>query len=115
MLSGRQGRSPRRLAARRRRCKIPDMRFQFPAPIQATCLAVVLSAAMVVGSTLAATQNMRRLTIWDLKLGEDVAAQPAPSEFRGFACGSNGGAPRPPPTRWGGFFRRPAPPTGVPA
>ena len=39
-------------------------------------------------------QPLRRATVWDLKLGEPIAAQPAADEFRSFACGSNGGAPR---------------------
>jgi hypothetical protein len=50
--------------------------------------------ALVCWSTIAGGQQQRRATVWDLKLGQGIAAQPAPMEFRGFACGSNGGPPR---------------------
>jgi len=51
-----------------------------------------------------------RATIWDLKIGEPIVAQPQPSEFRGFACGSNGGPPRAPLSGWSDFRRcRPEP------
>jgi len=56
---------------------------------------------------------MRRATIWDLKLGEPIAAQPSPTEVRGFACGSNGGAPRQPLTGWRDFARCRAEPDGL--
>jgi hypothetical protein len=62
---------------------------------------------------MAGAQGLRRATIWDLKLGEGVAAQPAPEEFRGFACGSNGGAPRQPLTGWRDFARCRAEPNGL--
>ena len=39
----------------------------------------------------ALAQQLRRATIWDLKIGAPIAEQRDPSEFRGFACGSNGG------------------------
>jgi hypothetical protein len=42
----------------------------------------------------ATAQEPRRATVWDLKLGQPVAAQPSSGEFRGFACGANGGPPR---------------------
>ena len=50
-------------------------------------------------------QELRRSTVLDLKLGQPVAAQPAASEFRGFACGSNGGPPRMRLTGWADFAR----------
>jgi hypothetical protein len=50
-------------------------------------------------------QSLRRSTVWDLQLGQPVAAQPAPEEFRGFACGSNGGAPRQQLSGWRDFAR----------
>jgi hypothetical protein len=62
---------------------------------------------------MAGAQSLRRATIWDLKLGEGVAAQPPPEEFRGFACGSNGGAPRAPLTGWRDFARCRAEPDGL--
>src|SRR5262249_46529413 len=49
----------------------------------------------------------------DLKRGEPIAAQPSPNEFRGFACGSNGGAPRQPLTGWRDFPRCRAEPDGL--
>ncbi len=71
-----------------------------PLKLSAGFLAVLLCA-----TTPAAAQELRRLTVWDLKLGEPVAAQPKPEEFRGFACGSNGGPPRLRLTGWGDFKR----------
>jgi hypothetical protein len=44
--------------------------------------------------SMAHAQELRRATVWDLKLGQPVSAQPSADEFRGFACGSNGGPPR---------------------
>ena len=58
-------------------------------------------------------QPLRRATIWDLKVGAPIAEQPHPSEFRGFACGSNGGPPRAPLTGWADFKRCPAEPGGL--
>ena len=56
---------------------------------------------------------MRRATIWDLKLGQPASAQPAAQEFRGFACGSNGGPPRRALAGWGDFSRCPAEANGL--
>src|SRR5262249_60738317 len=50
-------------------------------------------------------KQMGRPTLWAIKLAEPIAAQPSPDEFRGFACGSNGGAPRQPLTGWRDFAR----------
>jgi len=72
------------------------------------CLAILLAA---LSPTTA--QQMRRATLWNLKLGAPVAAQPSPEEFRGFACGSNGGAPRQPLTGWRDFARCRAEPDGL--
>src|SRR5262245_54900525 len=72
------------------------------------CIAVFLSALVQ-----ATAQQLRRATLWDLKLGEPIAAQPSPDQFRGFACGSNGGAPRQPLTRWRDFARCRAGPAGL--
>lgn len=58
-------------------------------------------------------QELRRSTVWDLRLGQPAAAQPQASEFRGFACGSNGGPPRLKLTGWGDFARCPAEPSGL--
>src|SRR5260370_29215039 len=64
-------------------------------------------------AALAVAQPMRRATVWDLKVGAPVAEQPDPSEFRGFACGSNGGPPRAPLTGWGDFKRCAPEPDGL--
>jgi hypothetical protein len=50
-------------------------------------------------------QDLRRASVWDLKIGHPVAAQPPPDEFRGFACGANGGPPRQPLSGWRDFAR----------
>ena len=56
---------------------------------------------------------MRRATIWDLMLGAPISAQPPSQEFKGFACGSNGGPPRAPLTGWADFKRCPADADGL--
>src|SRR5262249_13166329 len=56
-------------------------------------------------SALAGAQELRRATIWDLKLGQPIAAQPAAGELGAFACGANGGPPRQPLTGWSDFMR----------
>jgi hypothetical protein len=72
-----------------------------------------LVLALVAWSAAAGAQTLRRATIWDLKLGEPIAAQPSPNEYRAFACGSNGGAPRQPLTGWSDFARCRAEPSGL--
>src|SRR5262249_41455556 len=64
-------------------------------------------------TALARAQQLRRATGWALKLGEPVAAQPPTSEFRGFACGSNGGAPRVQLSGFADFARCRAEPSGL--
>jgi hypothetical protein len=61
----------------------------------------------------AGAQDLRRASVWDLKLGQPVSAQPGAEEFRGFACGSNGGPPRQTLTGWSDFARCPAEPNGL--
>jgi len=56
--------------------------------------ASLLVALICWPSVAGGADDLRRATVWDLKIGQPVAAQPAPDEFRGFACGSNGGPPR---------------------
>src|SRR5712691_9197647 len=69
---------------------------------------------LVLGWPYAAeAQNLRRSTVWDLKLGQPIAAQPGVQEFRAFACGSNGGAPRLGLTGWSDFARCRAEPDGL--
>jgi hypothetical protein len=81
-------------------------------------LVTPLRAALIFGvlcaiAAPAAAQRARRATIWDLKIGAPVAQQPAPAEFHGFACGSNGGAPRMQLAGWSDFKRCPAEPDGL--
>jgi hypothetical protein len=64
-------------------------------------------------AAVAGAQDLRRATIWDLKLGQPVSAQPAVQEFRGFACGSNGGPPRQALAGWSDFARCPAEANGL--
>jgi hypothetical protein len=72
-----------------------------------------LMAALLCWGTAAGAQDLRRASVWDLKLGQPVAAQPSPNEFRGFACGSNGGPPRQRLTGWSGYTRCTAEPSGL--
>jgi hypothetical protein len=77
---------------------------------------VALLMLVVFGCPAAASaqqQDLRRATIWDLKLGKPIAAQPSPDEFRGFACGSNGGPPRQPLSGWSDFSRCPPEASGL--
>jgi hypothetical protein len=72
----------------------------------------------MVGISLAASaaageESLRRSTIWDLQLGQPISAQPSADEFRGFACGSNGGPPRQPLAGWKDFTRCRAEPGGL--
>jgi hypothetical protein len=78
-------------------------RYRIPLGLCTVCAMAVLAVA----------QPMRRATIWDLKVGAPIAEQPDPSEFRGFACGSNGGPPRAPLTGWADFKRCSAEPDGL--
>jgi hypothetical protein len=88
---------------------LPDLRSHAGHSLRAIlCAAILLSALLP-----ATAQQLRRATIWDLKLGEPIAAQPSPDEFRGFACGSNGGAPRLMLNGWRDFTRCPAEPDGL--
>jgi hypothetical protein len=72
-----------------------------------------LMAAMLCWSAAAGAQDLRRASVWDLKLGQPIAAQPSPDEFHGFACGSNGGPPRQRLTGWSDFARCAAEPSGL--
>ena len=64
-----------------------------------------VAAIALASSAAASEESLRRSTIWDLKLGQAISAQPSPDEFRGFACGSNGGPPRQPLAGWKDFAR----------
>jgi hypothetical protein len=75
--------------------------------------AATLSLLMLCWLAAAQAQELRRATVWDLELGRPVAAQPSPDQFRGFACGSNGGPPRLPLKDWSGYKLCPAEPSGL--
>src|SRR5216683_582950 len=75
--------------------------------------ATALLLGLIWGLPTAGAQDLRRATVWDLKLGQPISAQPSPDEFRGFACGSNGGAPRQRLTGWSDFARCGAEPNGL--
>src|SRR5437667_9626765 len=74
----------------------------------ATTIAIALACTAAAGA-----ETLRRATVWDLKLGKPISAQPSPDEYRGFACGSNGGAPRQPLSGWSDFARCRAEPNGL--
>ncbi len=61
----------------------------------------------------AAAETAHRATIWDLRIGKPIAEQPAPAEYRGFACGSNGGPPRAHLSGWSDFKGCPAEADGL--
>jgi hypothetical protein len=73
----------------------------------------LIAIALACSATAPAAQELRRASIWDLKFGEKITAQPPPAEFRGFACGSDGGAPRQPLTGWSDFRRCRTEPDGI--
>jgi len=72
-----------------------------------------LLLGLVCCSATAGAQDLRRATVWDLKLGQPPSAQPSPDEFHGFACGANGGPPRRQLRGWGDFGRCDAEPDGL--
>jgi hypothetical protein len=71
---------------------------------------VALVFCLLCWSCAGSAQDLRRATIWDLKLGEPLVAQPSSSEFGGFACGANGGPPRQKLDGWNDFLRCPPEP-----
>jgi len=75
--------------------------------------ATTILLALLCMTVAAVAQELRRATVWDLKLGQPAAAQPRPEEFRGFACGSNGGPPRQRLTGWSDFARCKAEASGL--
>src|ERR1700722_18723325 len=64
-----------------------DIRWKFreiyPMPI-ALRVAALLPILLLCGSS-AGAEELHRASVWDLKLGQGVAAQPSVREFRGFA------------------------------
>jgi hypothetical protein len=74
---------------------------------------VALVSLLVCWSVTAGAQDLRRATVWDLKLGQAHSAQPSPDQFGDFACGANGGPPRLKLGGWSEFARCPAEPSGL--
>ena len=70
-------------------------------------------AALLCWTGIAGAEELHRATVWDLKLGQPISAQPSPNEFRGFACGSDGGPPRQRLSGWSDFARCGAEPSGL--
>jgi hypothetical protein len=80
------------------------------------CRALLLLTATLlalVGATMAvaAAERPVRLEIWDLRLGTSVDR--LPEEFMDYACGTNGGPPGLPLSRWGDFRRCRPEPSGL--
>ncbi len=74
---------------------------------EAMRLVVALALGVICWSPLVGAEELRRATVWDLKIGRPVSAQPSADEFRGFACGANGGPPRQQLSGWSDFGRCP--------
>jgi hypothetical protein len=75
--------------------------------------ATALLLGCICWSASASAQELRRATIWDLRLGQPISAQPAAGEFGNFACGANGGPPRQPLGGWSDYIRCAAEPGGL--
>jgi hypothetical protein len=99
------------------RPQVREKALRRPASHAESSAGIILCSALLLFTldlrVSADAQELRRATLWDLKLGEPISAQPAPEEFRGFACGSNGGAPRQPLAGWQDFARCRAEPDGL--
>src|ERR1051326_2957341 len=61
-----------------------DMRQSIEAPMAQRTVNMLFAAtaAAIAWSAAAAAQDLRRATEWDLRLGQPVAAQPPPEQFR---------------------------------
>ena len=59
--------------------------------------------AAVATATALAGPALARMHIWDLEIGSTVDELPPATEFKGYACGSNGGPPLKPITGWADF------------
>jgi hypothetical protein len=81
-----------------------NMRYATAFLVGLICASSAMGAEDLLAQDLRA-QDLRRASVWDLKVGQPLAAQPAPGEFRGFACGSDGGPPRQPLGGWSDFRR----------
>src|SRR5712671_3213396 len=104
-------RSPSRLAAIMEPCIMRLHRLA--SHVMMAQRATALLFGLIFGAAAVSAQDLRRATVWDLKLGQPISAQPSPDEFRGFACGSNGGPPRQQLSGWSDFMRCRAEPNGL--
>ncbi|MFD1942907.1 hypothetical protein [Paradevosia shaoguanensis] len=68
-------------------------------------LGTVLAISCVFALSLSTAPAFARMTVWDLKPGTAVADMPDWLEFKGYACGSNGGPPLEPIAGWQDFKR----------
>jgi hypothetical protein len=75
--------------------------------------ATALVLGLICCSPATGAEDLRRATVWDLPIGQPISAQPPAGEFRGFACGANGGPPRAQLSGWSDFRRCPAEATGL--
>lgn len=76
-------------------------------------ITISIMVALCCASASAQQRDLKRATVWDLKLGQPIAAQPSPNEFRGLACGANGGPPHRPLGGWSDFKNCPAEANGL--
>ena len=72
-----------------------------------------LQAFLLTTSIGCAAERLTRATVWNIKLGEPISAQPPVEAFQNFACGSNGNAPRQKLTGWSDFAKCAAEPGGL--
>lgn len=77
------------------------------------CAAAVV-AALALAPASPAQAQVERLEIWDLELGSTIEEMPPWIEFKGYACGSNGGPPLRPLDGWQDYHLcRPEEATGL--
>jgi hypothetical protein len=74
---------------------------------------IAVLCGVFLGSAAAGEESASRATVWDLKPGQPIDAQPLPDAYRVFACGSNGGPPHQRLSGWSDFQRCRAEPNGL--
>lgn len=72
-----------------------------------------LLAAAALGFAAMGSPAEARSTIWDLKLGATIAEMPPITEFKSYACGSNGGQPLKQLHDWSEFAQCEPEPSGL--
>ena len=80
----------------------PQFNMRDPSLLIRRCLLALLFAGPTFAS---AAPSQTRLTVWDLKLGAHVYQMPPIDEFKGYACGSNGGPPRQQLSGWSEYAK----------